>query len=435
MVMRFFSGPLVRVAQVCALLWMLLPTFDAFAQPLAARVGSAPAVQEIELAHRFDLARTEALQALVDRFNASSKDYQIVLTRRDWQQGAVPHLLVLEGEDEDRFLTGKPRYRPLHELMRAAGVPLKSVRPPLAMTRRPLDGQGRLLALPVGLTTPVLFVNREAFRRAGLDPAAPLNTWRDLQNALGQLFDSGHACPYTVSEPARVMVENLSAWHNVPIIARHGRTDAPAFNGMVQIKHVAMMASWYRARYLHLFGRGWEAERRFASGECAVIAAPSASWAAFRRQTGLDVGVLRLPFYDDFPGAPQNTLADGASLWVAAGKKPAEYRAIARFIDFWLKPENQLAWQRDAGFLPLNAAGMPASTSELAGIDTDNLKVALSQINNKPATQESSASVLVGREGVRRILDEELDYVWADVKPAKEALDTAVARLSALPVR
>jgi sn-glycerol 3-phosphate transport system substrate-binding protein len=407
LVATFFSGP-------------------AAAQPLASNAAKPP--QEIELAHRFDLARTEALQALVDRFNASSKDFQLTLSRRGWEEGAAPHLLILDGDDEERFLSGKPRYRALHQVMREAGVPLQTVRPPVMMTRKPVDEQGRLLALPVGLSTPVLYVNREAFRGAGLDPERPINTWQDLQHALGELIDRGHACPYTVSEPGRVMVENLSAWHNEPVTARRGKADAPSFNGMVQIKHVAMMASWYRARYLHIFGRGPEAERRFAAGECAVLAGPSASWAAFRRQTGLDVGVLRLPYYDDLPGAPQNTLADGASLWVAAGKKPAEYRAVARFVAFWLQPENQVAWQREAGYLPLNRAGLLAHQSDLLGPDLDNVRVAVSQLTHKPATAVSASSAVVGRERVRRILDEELEAVWADLKPAKEALDNAVAR-------
>jgi sn-glycerol 3-phosphate transport system substrate-binding protein len=34
-----------------------------------------------------------------------------------------------------------------------------------------LDGEGRLLALPLGRATPVLYYNRDAFRAAGLDPA------------------------------------------------------------------------------------------------------------------------------------------------------------------------------------------------------------------------------------------------------------------------
>ncbi|THF65947.1 extracellular solute-binding protein [Pseudothauera nasutitermitis] len=402
----------------------------AVALPALAQSQAARAPQELELVHSFDLARTQALQTLVDHFNAQNKEYHVVLGRRDWQQGDLPHLMILDGEAEELFLAGqKPRYRPLHELMRSAGVPLQTVRPPVMMTRKPVDAQGRLLALPVGLATPVLYVNRESFRKAGLNPDMPIQTWQDLQHALGQLFDSGNACPYTVSEPGKVMVENLSAWHNTPVTARRGRADAPAFNGMVQIKHVAMMASWHRARYLHIFDRGPEAERRFASGECAVLAGPSASWANFRRQSGLDIGVLRLPYYDDFPGAPQNTLADGASLWVAAGKKPAEYRVLARFVAFWLQPENQVAWQREAGYLPLNRAGLLASESELLGEDLENVRVAVHQLTNKPATADSSSSSLVGRESVRRVLDEELAAVWADVKPAKEALDTAVARL------
>jgi sn-glycerol 3-phosphate transport system substrate-binding protein len=207
-----------------------------------------------------------------------------------------------------------------------------------------------------------------------------------------------------------------------------GKTMQPSFNGMFQVKHVAMMASWQRAHYLHVFGGKAEAEARFASGECAVIAAPSASWVDFRSSGKLDVGVARLPYYDDFPGAPQNTIADGAALWASAGKKPAEYKVMARFVSFWLQPANQVAWQRQTGYLPLNRAGLLASQSELLGEDLENVRVAVAQLSNKPATLDSSAQPSVGREKVRRILDEELAGVWADRKAAKEALDNAVAR-------
>lgn len=428
---RVVDGVLKLVRGAGVLLAIIVPAV-AGAQPLAQRAGQ---VTELELVHGLDAVAGEALQNLVDRYNEGRSDYRIVLSRRDWDSGdGLPHMLILGGEQEDRFLAGAARYRPLHQLMREAGIGLQTMRPPVMMSRKPVDAQGRLLALPVGYSTPVLYVNRDAFRRAGLNPDVPLNSWNDLQHALGQLFDAGHGCPYTVAEPGRVMVENLSAWHNVPVTARRGRSDAPSFNGMVQIKHVAMMASWYRARYLHIFGPAAEAERRFASGDCAVIAASSSSWAAFRRQSGLDVGVLRLPFHDDFVSVPQNTLADGAALWVAAGKRPAEYRAMARFVAFWLQPENQVAWQREAGFLPLNRAGLLAHQGELLADDLENVRVAVEQLSSRPATADSGASAIVGRDWVRRVLDEELSAVWADIKPAKEALDTAVMR-SATPLQ
>jgi sn-glycerol 3-phosphate transport system substrate-binding protein len=417
----------------------------ALAQPALAAVTKAPAAkpvadtrltEPIAIFHRLPPARAEALQALIERFNAQSQDARFVLASGDWRSAVVaPHLLILDGEDEERFLAGASRFKPLHAMMKEAGVPLQTLRPPASINRNTVDPKGQLLALPVGLSTPVLFLNRDALRRAGLNPDRPsVATWFDLQTTLGQLADAGHECPYTVSEPARVMVQNLSAWHNEPVTTQQGKTQTLSFNGMFQVKHVAMMASWARARYLHVFDGKTEAEARFASGDCAVIAAPSASWADFRRHGKVEVGVTRLPYYDgsEFPGAPQNTLADGPALWASAGKKPAEYKAMARFVGFWLQPENQIAWQRQTGYLPLNRAGLLASGSELLGDDLENVRVAVGQLTNKPATTESASQPLAARSRVHRILDEELAGVWSDHKAAKEALDNAVARASAI---
>ncbi len=391
-------------------------------------VAQAAAQQQIELFHRLPDAKAAALKDLVERFNAQSKDVQVVLSAADWRT-AAPHMLILEGDDEDAFVAGKPRFKPLHALMKESGTALQTLRPPAMMTRTPVDSKGQLLALPVGLSTPVLFLNRDALRRAGMNPdTTRINTWFELQETLGRLADTGHTCPYTVSEPGRVMVENLSAWHNEPVSRLQGKVSVPSFNGIFQVKHVAMMASWTRARYLHVFPQQAEAEQRFASGECAVIAAPSASWADFRRAGKVDVAVSRLPYYEDFPGAPQNTVADGPALWAAAGKKPLEYKAVARFVSFWLQADNQVAWQRETGYLPLNRAGLLASRSELLGDDLENVRVAVDQLGNKPATAQSSAQPVVERQSVRRILDEELAGVWADEKAAKEALDNAVMR-------
>ena len=391
-------------------------------------VAQAAAQQQIELFHRLPDAKAAALKDLVERFNAQSKDVHVVLSAADWRT-AAPHLLILEGDDEDAFVAGKPRFKPLYALMKESGAALQTLRPPAMMTRTPVDAKGQLLALPVGLSTPVLFLNRDALRRAGMNPdTTRVSTWFELQETLGRLADTGHTCPYTVSEPGRVMVENLSAWHNEPVARQQGKTTVPSFNGMFQVKHVAMMASWTRARYLHVFPQQAEAEQRFASGECAVIAAPSASWADFRRAGKVDVAVSRLPYYEDFPGAPQNTVADGPALWAAAGKKPAEYKAVARFVSFWLQADNQVAWQRETGYLPLNRAGLLASRSELLGDDLENVRVAVDQLGNKPATAQSSSQPVVERQSVRRILDEELAGVWADEKAAKEALDNAVMR-------
>lgn len=400
---------------------------------MAAPASGGP--RQLVLLHQLDADRHQALSELATRFNQSRQDFVVRVEAGSWQEGAQAHMLITEGEAAERFLAARtPRYKPVHAAMREAGLPLQAVKPPPVVPRHTVDAQGRLLALPVGMSTPVLYVNRDALRRAGLNPDMPLQTWSGLQEALDRLFDAGSTCPYTVAEPGRVMIENASAWHNEPVTRTEARRELPRFNGMLQIKHVALMASWHRAQFMRIYPDAREAESRFARGECATIAASSSSWPSFRRQGGFELGIASLPYHDDMPGAPQNTLADGAMLWLTAGHKPAEYKAMAAFVNFWLQPENQVHWQRETGYLPLNRSGFLAAESDLLGDDLENIRVAVAQLVNKRTTPASSASILTGQAGTLRLVDQALEDVWSGRKPAKQALDEAVMQLQ-MPAR
>ena len=397
--------------------------------PAPAAKAEQPAGQplQIQLSQQLPPLQARALQELVERFNAQSNASQVTLVDSGWHAASLPHMMILAGADEEAFLSGKPRYKPLFALMKEAGVSLQAVKPAPMVTRKPLNANGQLLALPVGLSTSVLYFNRAAFKRAGINTeAAPITTWADLQGALGKLAANGSRCPLTIVDPAKVLIENVSAWDNVPVT--NGKQ--ANFNALFHVKYVSLMASWYRANLLKIFKDRAEADERFAKGECAVLIGPSDSWAAFRQHDGLDVGITRLPYIDDAPGAPQNTHASSsATLWAAADKKPAEYKAVANFVSFWLQPENQVIWQRDTGYLPLNKAGIFASESTLLGDSLENIKVAIGQLTNKPVTPISAVHPMIERESTLRIIDEELAEVWANRKSAKAALDSAVARL------
>ena len=56
------------------------------------------------------------------------------------------------------------------------------------------------------------------------------------------------------------------------------------------------------------------------------------------------------------PGAPQNTVIGGASLWVLAGKKPEEYKGVAKFFSYLSSPEVQSASHKRTGYLPITTA-------------------------------------------------------------------------------
>ncbi len=395
--------------------------------PAKAAAPAPEASREIDLVHRLPADKADQLRKLVDRFNAGS-EHKIVLAQRDWAEGALPALTLVAADDKARFLDGKPRYRPVHQVMKEAGEPLQTMKPMGLANPSLLDAKGNVLGLPIGLGTPIMFYNRDAFKKAGLDPEQPPKTWWDLQQALGKLYDAGFGCPYASSHPGKVHVENVSAWHNEPVAAGAKREGPLVVNNMLMVKHLAMMSSWYKSRYLHIFGAGDEADAKFALGECAVLTTPSDRFPTLTRFAKFPVGVATLPYHDDIPGAPQNTLADGAVLWVAQGRKPAEYKTIAKFLRFMLTPESQVEWQINAGYLPLNRAGVLAASSDLLKSELIHIRTAVDQLIRKPPTEASKASGYADRADVRRILDEELDAVWRGTTPPKAALDSAVAR-------
>ena len=75
-----------------------------------------------------------------------------------------------------------------------------------------------------------------------------------------------------------------------------------------------------------------------------------------KKNAKFDFGISTLPYYPDVPGAPQNTVIGGASLWVMSGKKPAEYKCVAAFFDYLSKPEVQAESHQHTGYLPITMA-------------------------------------------------------------------------------
>ena len=189
-----------------------------------------------------------------------------------------------------------------------------------------LDADGRWLALPLGHSTPVLYYNRDAFRIAMLDPAKPPATWYDMVPVLAALVASGSECGLTLAWPASLLLENMAAWHNQAFIGPDARL---VFNNRLAVRWVSTLATWQKSGY---FTHTREAEARFAAGDCALLAASSANYAELRRRVKFELGVAPFPYYDDFDGAPLNTLSASPALWVMAGRPRADYAGVARFL-------------------------------------------------------------------------------------------------------
>lgn len=400
-------------------------------------LGCAAAIpalaQDISLRHDLEGKALDTLATLALRFNDEQKGRGRVLLQdmRGLDNKHVPpHLALLDTDDSMEFFGTRPRFRPLHGVMREAGQKFDAngFYPQIADAAD--DASGRIQALPLALSLPVLFTNRAALRKAGVDPDLPVKTWWELQKVAGQIYDSGGKCPLTTSRFARIHAENVTSQAGQPSLVKSGAAEKVQVNGMVNVKHLALLASWQKSRYFHYSGPGREGNRRFLSGECAMLTGESSLYADARR-AGIDVGIAALPHYDDVYGAkPADVLPDGASLWILAGHKKDEYQLAARFVNYLLRPEAQAEWARATSYLPMTRAGLEGLRE--SGIPKHLLDAAEKRLS---MTRKDSTRIKHGalRDRLREFIGEEVAPVWTTDRPAKEALDNVARRVDTAP--
>ena len=138
-------------------------------------------------------------------------------------------------------------------------------------------------------------------------------------------------------------------------------------------------------------------------------------------------GISTLPYYPDVPGAPQNTVIGGASLWVMAGKKPETYKGVAAFFSYLSKPDVQSESHKRTGDLPTTTAAYEMTEKSGFYKEHPGTDVAVTQMIRK--TTDKSRGIRLGNfNQIRTIIDEETEQIWTGKKAPKEALEAAIQR-------
>src|SRR5437773_343596 len=207
----------------------------------------AHAAEHVRLRHALDRPMTLQLERLAAEYNAAQQEFEV-------------------------------------ELVRVRRAPPKTVR----------------LALPLNTARPMLYYNRDAFRRAKLDPRKAPKTWYEMAGVLGSLAESGQSCAYTTAWPAWVMLENSGG----------------TLSRQLMVRWTSMLATWEKSGFFSYSGPAGEAESRFATGECAVLTSSSASRVELAKQARFELGIAPLPYYDDAGVVLRALPASGPAVWV-----------------------------------------------------------------------------------------------------------------------
>ncbi|RZS52026.1 sn-glycerol-3-phosphate ABC transporter substrate-binding protein UgpB [Sphaerotilus mobilis] len=398
---------------------------------------------EIQWWHSMTAVNGEWVSDLATQFNASQSEFKIIPTYKGsydesmtaaiaaFRAGNAPHVLQVFEVGTATMMASKGAIVPVGQVMTDAGYKFDPGVYVPAVAGYYTAPSGQMLSFPFNSSTTVFYVNKDAFKAAGLDPEKLPTTWADVANAANKLKAAGHKCPLSTAWQGWTQLESFSAWHNTEFASKgngFGGLDARlTFNSPLHVRHIDNLAKMAKDGTFVYKGRGNVPEASFISGECAMMPTSSAFYGNVKKNAKFAFGMAPLPHYNDVAGAPQNTVIGGASLWVMSGKKAAEYKGVAAFFNFLSDAKVQAASHQRTGYLPITLESFKLTDQSGFYKQNPGTDIAVNQMIRK-VTDKSRGIRLGNYLQIRTIEDEELEQVWAGKKTAKEALDSAVQR-------
>ena len=326
----------------------------------------------------------ELLTRFGEDFNKTQNEYRVVVSFKGqypeqraaaiaaYRAGNPPHIMQMFDAGSGDMMSAKSAIVPVSEVFRRAGLqfnPADFIAPARGYYGLP---NGDLLSMPFNVSTTVLFYNKDAFRKAGLDPEKPPRTWPELIDTAKKIRSTNAAaCGYTTTWLAWVMLEQIASRHNIQLGTQgNGRggldTTLTLANNPVLTRQLQTVIDMQKDKSFDYGGRSNDAAAKFISGECAMLTQSSGGLGAIVQGAKFAFGTAQLPYWPDVSGAPYATTIGGASLWVfnAPNRSAAEYRGVARFLDFLRSDKVMTEWAKSTGFLPATNSAFKAMQAE-----------------------------------------------------------------------
>lgn len=220
---------------------------------------------------------------------------------------------------------------------------------------------GKTFGIPFAVSTPIIYVNADLVRAAGVDIDAFPTRWEDIV-ALGKKID----------DPARNIIGFYCQWDITGnwmfqslLFANGGRMTSPdeksiAFDEPAGMAALTTLELFAKAKMPNLPSS--QARPAFIAGKIGILADSSSNLGAATRQIGksFELRTLRFPL-----GAADGRLPAGGNLAVMLSKDPEKQDAAWKYIRFATGPVGQTIMARHTGYLP--SSSIAINTPELLG--------------------------------------------------------------------
>ena len=283
----------------------------------------------------------------------------------------------------------------------------------------------RIFAIPHAYGTPMIYINGDIFRAAGLDPKDPPKTWDEVMQYARQIKDRtgkagvAHLHASMGDYGTMVMVTNAGSTYLTKDGSKAKFDDA---NG------IAVLQMWQDLATSGVMpvanDRQWSSA--FQAGQMGMYITSSAALRSFLKASDgkFELGVANYPLWRDQPRRVNNS---GGALMLYS--PPGERRdAALKLLKYLSRQDISNRWSRESGYMPV-IQDPTADPVMREYIETfPYVRPVIEQMaQTVPTATWPAEGTLEAQTTVRAMLDE----LWAGKRPAAEIVPEAVAKVNA----
>ncbi|WP_431030532.1 ABC transporter substrate-binding protein [Lysinibacillus sp. LZ02] len=265
---------------------------------------------------------------------------------------------------------------------------------------------GQLYSMPFNSSTPVMLYNKDAFKKAGLDPENPPQTFEEVI-AVASKLSNDDMKGFAILLYGWFFEEMLATQGGLYVDADNGRTDQATqalFNGEEGLRIFEFLKEMNDAGTLGNFGSVWDDIRTaFVSGQVAMYLDSSAGIADIAKNAPFEVGAAYIPYSEK---ADRNgVIIGGASLWMMNGISKEEQAGAWDFMKYLQTPEVQAQWHVSTGYFAINPAAYEQDIVKERWTEYPQLQVTVNQLQDtKPSTATQGALISVFPESREHVV-------------------------------
>ncbi|MGI6130500.1 MAG: ABC transporter substrate-binding protein [Bacillota bacterium] len=301
----------------------------------------------------------------------------------------------------------------------------------------------QLYSMPFNISTPLLYINKDMFRRAGLDPDKPPRTFDEFAECARKLTivdKSGKVVQYGAS----IVIygwffEQFCATSNVLYANNgNGRDSIATASAFATPEGAAILDWWYsmvkEGVSLNL-GKGTaNTQKAFIAGQVAMTLDSTAVLNTIL--TGVagqfDVGTGYLPRPRNAKGG---VIPGGGTLWLMGGHPSEEEAAAWEFIKWAAEPKQQAFWHMNTGYFPVTKLAYDLPELKEHHNKYPQFATAVQQLRDTPRNRATQGALLGVFSQARQTIEDSMEQVLLGKAKSLDVLKSAAAVIDAAIVR